>query len=93
MRTSTRLAATLLSAALALTALTGCSKGPLDITCSEFLALSQSQRVDIATQWSIKDGSAKEMAEMLAESTADGMASYCQDNPDTKISELERTYG
>lgn len=93
MNSRARMATAAAATALVATTLTGCAKGPLDIRCEEYLTLPQSQQVDLATQWSVEDGSAQEMAEMLAESTASDIASYCQDNPDTKLSELERTFG
>ena len=82
------------AAALGVTALTGCSNGPLDTKCEEFLTLSASAQRDIVLAWekdnNFGDG---EMGELRADQDLPAMVEYCQGDPDAKISELEYSFG
>ena len=79
---------------LALATLTGCSSGPLDTTCSEFMEKSTEEQTEIVTEWN-KDSVGEELAEISASSNLGSFQSYCSDpaNSDDKIKDLEFTFG
>lgn len=78
---------------LALSGLTGCSSGPLDTKCSDFMNMSADEQTDIAIEWN-KDSVGGDMAKVAASSTVSGFQTYCADpdHADDKISELEYTF-
>ena len=79
---------------LALATLTGCSSGPLDTTCSEFMEKSTEEQTEIVAEWN-KDSVGEELAEISASSNLGSFQSYCSDpaNSDDKIKDLEFTFG
>lgn len=91
MSTRSRLPA--LAAAITLTVVSGCAKGPLDTTCEEFLTLLQSEQHDIAVAWAMDTLKQQDMAEASANTSLPAMLEYCGTDPDAKIGELTYTFG
>lgn len=80
---------------LALATLTGCSSGPLDTKCSEFVEMSETEQADVVKAWNKDKGMDGPMAEMSADSDRASMQDYCSDDShaDDKIGDLVQTFG
>lgn len=80
---------------LALSALTGCSSGPLDTSCSEFMDLPESEQTTIVIEWDKDAGNSEELAEIGASGNLASFRDYCGDeaNADDKIRDLELSFG
>ena len=63
-----------------LAVLTGCSKDPLDITCSDFLAQDNNQQLITAAQWGhpSRDGTYNSGDQLAAGQYVKDLRSYCQ---------------
>lgn len=88
-------AAIIAGGVLTLATLTGCSSGPLDTKCSEFMDSSESEQTDIIVEWNKDAGISEEMAEMGASGYLDSFRNYCGDeaHADDKIGDLDLTFG
>lgn len=78
-----------------LVTLTGCSNGPLDTKCSEFVEMSESEQADVVKAWSDENGGAGGLGDITADSDRASMQSYCaeESHADDKIGDLVQTFG
>lgn len=92
--TARRPAALATGALMALTTLVGCSSGPLDTTCSEFMEKPTDEQTDIIVEWN-KDSVGEELAKISADSNLGTFQTYCADptHADDKIRDLEFSFG
>ena len=86
-------------AALAVTvasisALAGCSAGPLSTTCEEFMQKSLSEQEEIITEWNKEGGMPDDLAELGGSTEVGTFQTYCADpaNSDDEIGDLEFTF-
>ena len=88
-------AALVTGSVLALTTLTGCSSGPLDASCEEFMNKSESEQIDVITEWNKDSGLGDDLAEMGSSMYLQDFKAYCSDesHADDKIKDLELTFG
>lgn len=80
---------------LALTTLTGCSSGPLETKCSEFMEMPATEQAEIITAWNEENGMGGPLSEFSAESDLASFKTYCgdQDHADDKVKDLTMTFG
>ncbi|MBK8464013.1 MAG: hypothetical protein IPL36_13685 [Nigerium sp.] len=77
----------------------GCSQGPADITCAQFIKLSTSEQMDTVKAWrekkSISIPENEVMAGMALSSDAVAMNAYCSKakNAKDKLLDLSYTWG
>lgn len=71
--------------ALSVSMLAGCSKGPADVACSDFLTLSTDKQTEVMEAW------AAEKKMISGSLFLSNMIAHCEANPDDVISDLSLT--